>query len=117
MFGLAPKWQVVRAETEAMMHRVRIKDLQKDLEDVRAEARRYINIIIEMKQHGFEGGPGVGEEPWPDGKYVMEDEETVQIQRVTYQPSEENTEVFVDADDDIEASILADLERVFPDED
>lgn len=93
---------------QAELHRTR-----EDLAGARIEIKRLTDIIIDLKRQDFTLAPGHGDQPWDEGKYVMAEEENDEVtlpERVSFA----ETEVL---DDELEASIRADLRKAFPDED
>ncbi len=115
MFGLVSKARFDDVNRRYDENLFLVRHIQREAEYLRAECKRLVNIIIDMKFKGMEAGPGAGEEPWPEGKYNMEEMEQLSEasppEVVTYKNHNP-----VD-DMDIAAEIAADLKRAFPDED
>jgi hypothetical protein len=94
--------------------------LQKHLAEERAEVKRLTNVIINMRRdEGYTLEPQHMDERWDGGKYVMEEE----MDKVG-QPTTSDTTVLDEEPDEgwqrsleqsIDASIEADLRRVFKD--
>lgn len=97
--------------------RKRLEEVKDMLAESRVEVHRLIDTIISLKEGGFDPVPWLKDGPWPDGKYVMGDEEPVhQTERIMMAESTVTGTNSV-IDDTLAAEIEDDLRRAFPDED
>jgi hypothetical protein len=94
-------WASVAAEAQA---RGRIAQIEPELLYLRKEVRRLTDVIIRMRQEGFNLGPEHDDVRWPGGKYVMEE-----LEEVPVKPTTAETEAAAE----VEATLRKDFERVF----
>jgi hypothetical protein len=110
MFGLVTKGQLLMAleVTQA---------LRKDLKEEREEVKRLTNVIIQMRQGGFNLSPEHTDERWPGGRYVIADYEQEMVASQPMSPPVEQDGEAARVEQELSAMIERDLARVFGAED